>query len=735
MIDQRMKARDKTVRKMTKDGQQSRDAPVSGSRKKKQAAKFRIQEQSAGEGKLLEKERHLSTSRGDSRKDENGGTNRPKQKRRLQFAQEETGAVDTAKAESADAAKANAKKAAMKEHSKKGRNVQHEPDAIGKKQSKLAFENEGNLADKGKKLAGAAAGMTSAAIHRKIAESEDENAAVKGLHDLEMGAEGTGRLAQRSVRNRNRRNRHKSARYEARADKEAVKTLYQEALAKDEKLQRSSLLKKQIQKARIKREYAKAKRAEQTMGTATKGTVDYIKKIGGKVTNFFKENRKVYIAVGVLITMMFLIATSLTSCSALFLHNLIDYSGASYMSTDQAIRDADLYYTQLEANLQERVNRIESENTGYDRYRYQIDEIGHDPFILISYLSAKYEVFEFDAAVKADLDELFARQYSLSTQSSNETITETRTVRVGESLGQVVTSGYCNCPICCGQWSGGPTASGAMPQANHTIAVDAHTPTVPMGTKVIMNGVEYTVEDTGNFTQYGVDFDVYYDSHSAASAHGHQTWEAYLSDANGSNEITVTDTVTRRVLTVTLTNAGFDAVARANLDEEEMILYNALNRTFGNRNYLFDISTLPSGGDGMSYDIPPEALSDQRFANMIREAEKYLGYPYVWGGASPSTSFDCSGYVSWVINNCGNGWNVGRLTAEGLRSVCTYVSPDQAKPGDLIFFEKTYNTAGASHVGIYVGNGMMIHCGDPIHYSSINTSYWQQHFLCFGRLP
>ena len=181
-------------------------------------------------------------------------------------------------------------------------------------------------------------------------------------------------------------------------------------------------IKKQIQKARIKREYAKAKRAEQTMGTATKGTVDYIKKIGGKVTNFFKENRKVYIAVGVLITMMFLIATSLTSCSALFLHNLIDYSGASYMSTDQAIQDADLYYTQLEANLQERVNRIESENTGYDRYRYQIDEIGHDPFILISYLSAKYEVFEFNAAVKSDLDELFARQYSLSTQSSNETI-------------------------------------------------------------------------------------------------------------------------------------------------------------------------------------------------------------------------------------------------------------------------------------------------------------------------
>ena len=640
MADQRMKARDKTVQKMTKDGlveenladnstvrvssragdiklkrknhlgsdermgssrhaQRSRDAPVSGrrknrnfhgseedvgardamenapdgtdlsaSRKKKQAAKFQTQEQSAGEGKLLEKERHLSTSRGDSRKDENGGTKRPKQKRRLQFAQEETGAADTAKAEAADAARAHAKKASMKEHSKKGKTVQHEPDAIGKKQSKLAFENEGKVAGTGKKIAGAAAGMTSAAIHRKIAESEDENAAVKGLHDLEMGAEGTGRLAQRSVRNRNRRNSRRSARYEAKA-------------AKDEKLQRSSLLKKQIQKARIKREYAKAKRAEQAVA-APKGTVDFIKKIGGKATNFFKDNRKVYISIGVLIAMMFLIATSLTSCSALFLHNLIDYSGASYMSTDEDIRDADLYYTQLEANLQERVNRMESENTGYDRYRYQIDEIGHDPFILISYLSAKYEVFEFNSTIKAELDELFAQQYSLSTESSNETITETRRVRVGESLGQVVTSGYCNCTICCGQWSGGPTASGAMPQANHTIAVDAHTPTVPMGTKVVMNGVEYTVEDTGNFTQYGVDFDVYYDSHSAASAHGHQTWEAYLADDNGSQEIEVTTITTESVYSITLTNHSLTGICQNRLGMFQKELFSAYNDTKGN---------------------------------------------------------------------------------------------------------------------------------------------------------
>jgi cell wall-associated NlpC family hydrolase len=158
--------------------------------------------------------------------------------------------------------------------------------------------------------------------------------------------------------------------------------------------------------------------------------------------------------------------------------------------------------------------------------------------------------------------------------------------------------------------------------------------------------------------------------------------------------------------------------------------------TYGNRDYLFDVRTLPGdGGSGLNYSIPTEALSDAKFANMIQEAEKYLGYPYVWGGSSPSTSFDCSGYVSWVINNCGNGWNVGRLTASGLLNICTIVPISEAQPGDLVFFQGTYDTTGASHVGIYVGDGMMIHCGSPIQYTSINTSYWQNHLYCFGRLP
>jgi hypothetical protein len=249
--------------------------------------------------------------------------------------------------------------------------------------------------------------------------------------------------------------------------------------------------------------------------------------------------------------------------------------------------------------------------------------------------------------------------------------------------------------------------------------------------------VEYVVEDTGSFDKYGVQFDVYYEDHSSASAHGHQTWEAYIADSNGSKEVEITTTKEVNRLNVTLTNKGLDAVLRSRMTEKEQEQYDLYNTYYGNRDYLFDTNTLlytGSGSDGFGYDIPSEALSDKKFANMIQEAEKYLGYPYVWGGASPSTSFDCSGFVCWVINNCGNGWNVGRLTAEGLRSACSYVSPSEAKPGDLIFFQKTYNTSGASHVGIYVGNGMMIHCGSPIKYSSIETSYWQEHFLAFGRI-
>lgn len=187
------------------------------------------------------------------------------------------------------------------------------------------------------------------------------------------------------------------------------------------------------------------------------------------------------------------------------------------------------------------------------------------------------------------------------------------------------------------------------------------------------------------------------------------------------------------ILNVTLTNKNLGHVITESggMSEDQAERYAILLQTKGNKAYLFaDDPYVSNGSEYLEYEIPGEALTDERFANMVREAEKYLGYPYVWGGSSPSTSFDCSGFVSYVINHCGNGWDVGRLTANGLKNYCTIISPEEAKPGDLIFFKGTYNTSGASHVGIYVGNGMMLHCGNPISYASINTSYWQQHFYC-----
>ena len=454
-------------------------------------------------GRLKEKHVDLSESRGDSRNKKNGGSKKPKQKQRLKFAYEETGASvksdrETDKMNQMDADGVNFRhqkqkeqarkfsyeeaknKTEAKNHSKKAQ-VYHAQDGenSGKKKSRLKFgEGESMKMEKTSvvKKAGVAA---SAALHREISKNEDDNAAVEGVHKLEESGEGAYRLEQRSVRHRKQRASRKRNRQERQAEKRAQAASRQE----------QKKLKKQLQKQRIKRDYAKAKRSEQTVGTAAKGTIDYIKKIGGKVTNFFKENRKVYISVAVLIGLMFLTMTSVTSCSSVFIQNLITYTGTSYLSSDQAIREAELYYTQLEANLQERINNMESEEPGHDEYRYDIGPIEHDPFILISYLSAKYEEFTFEQ-VKPELDTLFALQYHLETEAVNETVTETMTVRVGESLGQVVTSGYCNCPICCGIWSGGPTASGVYPTANHTLAVDASDPFVPIGTKVVMNGVE-----------------------------------------------------------------------------------------------------------------------------------------------------------------------------------------------------------------------------------------------------
>lgn len=617
-----------------------------------------------------------------------------------------------------------------------------------KKVSRLAFgdENDGMVRGAGmgisKRAISAAAGSAAVYLHGKGHEAEEDNAAVEGSHRAELMAENALRHAMnrtnRGVRKRSSRWQENPAdavtkgRLQFEAVQEAAKSTGRQAAEMEQA--KKSAIRRFWQKQRYKKAYQAAKNGEKTAAETMQITQTVFAKVKRAAAAVIGRNKGIFGALAAMVLLFVLIATSLSSCGASLQGATSSIAGTTYASTDEDIYAVENAYAALEDALNSQINSIESRHSGYDEYRYQVDEISHNPYQLISYFTAKYGEFTYEQ-VKDEVEEIFRQQYSISTEGTRETVTETKTVRVGESLGQVVTSGYCSCAICCGVWAGGPTASGVYPTANHTIAVDANNPFVPMGTKVVMNGVEYVVEDTGAFAQYGVQFDVYYDAHASALAHGHQTWEAYIADDNGSQEVEVTSTREVNRLDVTMTNHNLDAVLRSRMDENEEKRYDLYNTTYGNRNYLFDVNTLPGGGaGGFGYDIPAEALSDQKFANMIREAEKYLGYPYVWGGASPSTSFDCSGFVSWVINNCGNGWNVGRQTADGLRSCCAYVSPSEAKPGDLVFFQGTYNTSGASHVGIYVGNNMMIHCGNPIQYTSIASSYWQEHFMAFGRI-
>lgn len=618
------------------------------------------------------------------------------------------------------------------------------------KTGRLSFEDEGNrmIRGAGTGIVRKAAETTVSAgvtyIRDRLENEEDNNAAVEAASAGEKATEqGVSHISR--IRERSRRSEERAAKREYQPDEisgnrlkfgkdeEAPSKVYQEK----KKEERRSLLNRFFQRKRYKDAYRSSKAGASAGKNGAGGAAAAAENITTKAKNALKEvaarNHAVLAVFGVIGLIFLLIATAFGSCSASIQGSGSVIGITTYPSSDEDIYAAEQAYSDLEAALNEQINQMESLHPGYDEYNYNVSEITHNPYHLISYLTAKYGDWTFED-VEDEIDELFSEQYSLHTEERTETVTETRTVRVGESIGQVVTSGYCSCAVCCGQWAGGTTASGVYPTANHTLAVDASDPIVPMGTKVVMNGVEYTVEDTGGFGRYGVDFDVYYDNHAAALAHGHQTWECYLADDNGSNEVTVTDTTTKKILYITLSNQGLDAVAREKLDEEQKILYNALNTTLGNRDYLWDTGTISGGSGGMDYDIPPEALTDERFSRMIQEAEKYLGVPYVWGGYSPS-GFDCSGFVSYVVNNCGNGWNFGRMTAEGLRGQCTYVDPSEAKPGDLIFFQGTYNTSGASHIGIYVGNGMMIHCGDPVQYANINSSYWQAHFMCFGRLP
>ena len=489
-----------------------------------------------------------------------------------------------------------------------------------------------------------------------MSEHEEDNVGVQALHQSTAAVESAARTIDHAVYGKKLKAHDKAEKLIERSDRANVDALY-EKHRRDHPDSSTNPISRWRQKQAIKREYAAVRAGKSATGSAAATANNAAKaakeagSVTAKLTEFVTQNSKLFIVVGIFLLLFLVVSSMFSSCTAMFQGGTQVILGTSYTATDEDITGADSDYSALEAALRSRINNIERTHSGYDEYRYDLDEINHNPYELASYLTVLFEDYTRDE-VQRTLQRLFEKQYTLTLteeveiRTRTETQTETGTRQVWDSeLGEYVEEEY-----------------------------------------------EYEVEVEVEYEYY--------------------------------------------ILNVKLTNHGLNyAIGNSGLTEEQIERYRLLLQTQGNRPDLFEGNIYATAGEYTDYDIPGEALTDVKFARMIREAEKYLGYPYVWGGSSPSTSFDCSGFVSWVINNCGNGWSVGRLTASGLMNICDIIPRSAAEPGDLIFFQGTYDTTGASHVGIYVGNGMMIHCGNPISYASIETNYWQSHFYCFGRLP
>ena len=530
------------------------------------------------------------------------------------------------------------------------RQIRHEADLAKMRSKKLKSEQEvkakknaaasGKKGGKPKKPGNLAADALSAKAHQSVRNADqDNNSGVEAAHFTEGSAEGAARAGSRFQYGRKLRQYKKLERLEKKANKDAVDSIFAERMKSDPQAG-SNLFSRWRQKQAIKKEYAAAKAgaaaAENTAsGTAkaAQGTVS----ITEKAFQFVQSHSHIIIGIAAVGLLVLVIAGSVSSCSVLINGGGNVVLGTSYTAEDEDLKGAETDYTKLEDKLRKQIDRIETDHPGYDEYRYNLAEIGHNPYELASLLTVEFENYT-RSQVQARLQSIFEAQYELKLEEKVEIRTRKET-RVGYRYNPITGTG-------------------------HT----------------------YTYQVT---VQYEY-----------------------------------------KILNVTLLNRGVDYVVRnSGLTDDQLQRYEVTLECRGNRDDLFAgiAFATPDGagssGEYQDYDIPGEALTDEKFRKMITEAEKYLGYPYVWGGSSPSTSFDCSGFVSWVINHCGNGWNVGRQTANGLMGKCDIIPKSEAKPGDLIFFQKTYNTSGASHVGIYVGNGMMIHCGSPISYASIETSY------------
>ena len=546
---------------------------------------------------------------------------------RLHFTEEERGNSSLEKPiRKAEKAAKRAERAQEKIPKRKIRKTIVEPDT-GKVSSKLVLEEKKKPPSKltygiqdtpGKIITGKA--------HKEIRESEQDNVGVESAHKSEEMLETGGRLLREGYRSHKLKPYRKAAQAERRLEKANLQVLYQKAYQDNPALSSNPLSRWQQRQA-IKKQYIAAKRTRQTAGTAAKGVGKTAKSAGnvagrtGQAADFVRKHKKGALLLLALFLLVCVLMSMVSSCSMMASSIGSVVSGSTYPSKDEALLGAEDAYAAMEAELQSYLDNYERTHS-YDEYHFDLDEIKHDPYVLMSLLTAYYQKEWTLSDVEGLLDTLFDRQYILTEEVEVET--------------------------------------------------------------------RYDSEDDP--------YDYY-------------------------------------ICYVTLENFDLSHLPVYFLSEEQLSLYAMYMQTLGNRPDLFPQSEYPNASgreEYLDYDVPPEALEDETFAAMLAEAEKYLGMPYVWGGSSPATSFDCSGFISWVLNH--SGWNVGRMTANGLFNYCTPVSSTNAKPGDLIFFQGTYDTAGASHVGLYVGGGMMIHCGDPISYANINTSYWQSHYLTFGRL-
>ena len=635
----------------------------------------------------------------------------------------------------------------------------------GKMRRRLRFEKEPvpeNTPPSLPKRAGGAVvrtARTTAAlkVHQKLREAEHDNTGVEAAHKVEFVAErGAGRFL-RWNKNRLRSKPYRALRQaQGRLQTEQTRLAWQTALRDHPELKNRNLISKWYQKRKIKRKYAQAAREAQKTAQHTQNVLTTSGKIVRAVAQTAAAHKTMLAFVALLALVIMLFSTGLSACTAMLSGFQSTYLSATYLANEQDICNSDLYYTELETDLQMDIDATEANHPGYDEYRYNIGEISHDPYVLMGYLSAAYDIFTFEQ-VKPELERLFGQQYTLT----RTPITETRYDSDNEPY----------------EWKVLQTTLTARPLS--AVIAGSLTP----GDQTDRYGVY--LQTRGNRQAYGTPFDFPWLS-LVSSGYGYRVHPidggknlhrgVDIAAAQGTpikavqdgRVVSAGDAGSYGLCVVIEDDKGYQSryahcsslSVSAGQEVRRGDVIGAVGSTGNstgphlhlevmlNGEYLNPAYFVDTGDDGASAVIPGapggveipaypgEPVTDETYAAMLTEAQKYLGYPYVWGGASPSTSFDCSGYVSWVINH--SGWNYGRLGAQGLFNICTPVSAANVRPGDLVFFWHTYdapNPNGVTHVGIYVGNGQMIHCGDPISYANINTNYWKQHFYSFARLP